>query len=89
MLGVLTVAISRSGMVEAQQHIRAIAYGVAAGGILFAILASLWIAARVSRPIEHLAARRRRGRRRQLGDAACRSARRATKLARWRAASIT
>jgi len=54
-LGVLTVAISRSGMVEAQQHIRAIAYGVAAGGILFAILASLWIAARVSRPIEQLA----------------------------------
>ncbi len=34
MLAVLTVAISRSGMVEAQQHIRAIAYGVAAGGIL-------------------------------------------------------
>jgi nitrogen fixation/metabolism regulation signal transduction histidine kinase len=42
-------------MVEAQQHIRAIAYGVAAGGILFAILASLWIAARISRPIESLA----------------------------------
>jgi len=54
-LAVLTVAISRSGMVEAQQHIRAIAYGVAAGGILLAILASLWIAARVSGPIEQLA----------------------------------
>ena len=54
-LAVLTVAISRSGMVQAQQHIRAIAYGVAAGGILLAILASLWIAARVSRPIERLA----------------------------------
>jgi len=54
-LAVLTVAISRSRMVETQQHIRAIAYGVAAGGILFAILASLWIAARVSRPIEQLA----------------------------------
>ena len=49
------VAISRSGMVEAQQHIRAIAYGVAAGGILLAIVFSLWIAARVSRPIEQLA----------------------------------
>jgi nitrogen fixation/metabolism regulation signal transduction histidine kinase len=49
------VAISRSGMVEAQQHIRAIAYGVAAGGILLAILASLWIAASISRPIERLA----------------------------------
>ena len=54
-LAVLTVAISRSGMVEAQRHLRAIAYGVAAGGILFAILASLWIATRVSRPIEQLA----------------------------------
>ena len=54
-LAVLTVAISRSGMVEAQQHIRAIAYGVASGGILLAIVFSLWIAARVSRPIEQLA----------------------------------
>jgi signal transduction histidine kinase len=54
-LAVLTVSISRSGMVEAQQHIRAIAYGVAAGGILLAIALSLWIAARVSRPIERLA----------------------------------
>ena len=54
-LAVLIVAISRSGMVEAQQHIRAIAYGVAAGGILLAIVFSLWIAARVSRPIEQLA----------------------------------
>jgi nitrogen fixation/metabolism regulation signal transduction histidine kinase len=54
-LAVLTVAISRGSMIEAQQHIRAIAYGVAAGGILLAILASLWIAARVSRPIEQLA----------------------------------
>ena len=55
-LAVLTVAISRAGMVEAQQHIRTIAYGVASGGILLAILCSLWIAARVSRPIEQLAA---------------------------------
>jgi signal transduction histidine kinase len=54
-LAVLTVAISRSGMVEAQQHIRGIAYGVATVGILLAILFSLWIAARVSRPIEELA----------------------------------
>jgi nitrogen fixation/metabolism regulation signal transduction histidine kinase len=54
-MAVLVVAIARSGMVEAQQHIRAIAYGVAAGGILLAILLSLWIAARVSRPIEQLA----------------------------------
>jgi signal transduction histidine kinase len=54
-LAVLIVAISREGMVEAQQHIRAIAYGVASGGILLAIACSLWIAARVSRPIEQLA----------------------------------
>jgi two-component system, NtrC family, nitrogen regulation sensor histidine kinase NtrY len=54
-LAVLTIAISRSSMVEAQQQIRAIAYGVAAAGILLAIVFSLWIAARVSRPIEQLA----------------------------------
>jgi signal transduction histidine kinase len=54
-LAVLLVSISRGSMVQAQQHIRAIAYGVAAGGILLAILLSLWIAARVSRPIEQLA----------------------------------
>ncbi|HEY2861014.1 MAG TPA: ATP-binding protein [Terracidiphilus sp.] len=54
-LAVLTVAISRESMVAAQQHIRAIAYGVASAGILLAIVFSLWIAARVSRPIEELA----------------------------------
>jgi signal transduction histidine kinase len=54
-LAVLLIANSRRGMVEVQQHIRAIAYGVAGAGILFAIAASLWIAARVSRPIEQLA----------------------------------
>lgn len=54
-LAVLTVAISRSGLVGEQQQIRAIAYGVAAGGILLAIVFSLWIAARVSRPVEELA----------------------------------
>jgi signal transduction histidine kinase len=54
-MAVLVVALARSGMVQAQTHIRAIAYGVAAGGILLAIAFSLWIAARVSRPIEQLA----------------------------------
>jgi Signal transduction histidine kinase involved in nitrogen fixation and metabolism regulation len=54
-MAVLTVAIARGGMVAAQQHIRAIAYGVAGSGILLAIILSLWIAARVSRPIEQLA----------------------------------
>jgi signal transduction histidine kinase len=54
-LAVLTVAISRSGLVAEQQQIRAIAYGVASGGIVLAIIFSLWIAARVSRPVEELA----------------------------------
>lgn len=54
-MAVLVVSLSRGGMVAAQQHIRAIAYGVASGGILLAIVLSLWIAARVSRPIEELA----------------------------------
>jgi signal transduction histidine kinase len=54
-LAVLTVAISRNGLVEAQRHIRSIAYAVAGVGILLAIVFSLWITARVSRPIEELA----------------------------------
>lgn len=54
-LAVLTVAIARSGLIAEQQQIRAIAYGVASGGILLAIVFSLWIAARVSRPVEELA----------------------------------
>ncbi len=54
-IAVLLIANSRRDMVEVQKHIRAITYGVAGGGILFAIAASLWIAARVSRPIEQLA----------------------------------
>ncbi len=53
---VLVVANSRRGLVELQQHIRAIAYSVAAVGILLAIAASFWIAARISRPVEQLAA---------------------------------
>jgi len=54
-LAVLTVAISRAGLVAAQVHIRAISYAVASGGILLAIVFSLWITARVSNPIEQLA----------------------------------
>lgn len=54
-LAVLTVALSRAEMVEAQQHIRAIAYTVATAGIVLAIAMSLWIAARISGPIEELA----------------------------------
>jgi signal transduction histidine kinase len=54
-IAVLLVANSRKELVEAQQQIRRIAYGVAGAGILFAIVASLWIAARVSQPVEQLA----------------------------------
>ncbi|HTV13188.1 MAG TPA: ATP-binding protein [Acidobacteriaceae bacterium] len=54
-LAVLVIAHSRRGMVEVQNHIRAIAFGVAGIGILFAVAASLWIAARISAPIEQLA----------------------------------
>ena len=54
-IAVLLVAISRAGMVKAQQEIRVIACGVAGVGILLAVVFSLWITARVSRPIEQLA----------------------------------
>ena len=54
-LAVLVVANARRNMVEVQRHIRDIAYGIAGLGIIFAVLASLWIAARISRPIEELA----------------------------------
>lgn len=54
-LAVLLVTNSRRGMIEVQDHIRAIAYGGAGVGILLAIAASLWIAARVSGLIEQLA----------------------------------
>lgn len=55
-LAVLVVANSRRALVELQQHIRAIGYGVAGVGILLTIIASLWITSRISRPIEQLAA---------------------------------
>jgi signal transduction histidine kinase len=55
-LAVLVVANSRRGLVELQQHIRAIGYGVAGVSILLAIAASLWITSRISHPIEQLAA---------------------------------
>ena len=54
-MAVLLVASSRKELTQALEHIRNLAYGVTAAGILFAILVSLWIAARVSRPVEQLA----------------------------------
>jgi signal transduction histidine kinase len=54
-MAVLLIANSRRELMEVQQHIRTTAYGVAGVGILLAIVISLWIAARVSRPVEQLA----------------------------------
>jgi two-component system nitrogen regulation sensor histidine kinase NtrY len=54
-LAVLVIANARRSMVEIQGHMRDIAYGIAGLGIIFSVLASLWIAARISRPIEELA----------------------------------
>jgi signal transduction histidine kinase len=53
---VLLVGASRRPTLELLQHIRAIAYAVAGGGILLSILASLWVSGIFSRPIERLAA---------------------------------
>lgn len=53
---VLLVGVSRRPVLELLQHIRSIAYAVAGGGILLAILASLWVAGVFSRPVEELAA---------------------------------
>jgi two-component system nitrogen regulation sensor histidine kinase NtrY len=54
-MAVLLVVNSRRELMAVQQHIRTTAYGVAGVGILLAIIVSLWIAARVSRPVEQLA----------------------------------
>jgi signal transduction histidine kinase len=51
----LLVGVSRRPTLELMQHIRAIAYAVAGGGILLAILASLWVSSVFSRPVERLA----------------------------------
>jgi signal transduction histidine kinase len=53
---VLLVGASRKPTLELLQHIRAIAYAVAGGGILLSILASLWVSGIFSRPVEQLAA---------------------------------
>jgi len=53
---VLLVGASRRPALELLQHIRAIAYAVAGGGILLSIFTSLWVSGIFSRPIERLAA---------------------------------
>ncbi|MBZ5704399.1 MAG: HAMP domain-containing protein [Acidobacteriia bacterium] len=56
LLGILLVGNSRRPYVELRQRIRSAALLVGGGGILLAILLSGWVAARVTRPVEQLAA---------------------------------
>ena len=56
LLGVLLLGDSRRTYVELKQHIQSAALLVGGGGILLAILLSGWAAARVTRPVEQLAA---------------------------------
>ncbi len=55
-MGVLLVADSRREYVELRQRILSVTLLVAGGGILLGILLSSWTAARVTRPVEQLAA---------------------------------
>jgi len=55
LIGVLLVGSSRRALVELVHHIRAVALTVGGFGILAAILISIWLAARVTRPVEDLA----------------------------------
>lgn len=55
-LAVLDIATSTSELVRTEQHIRSVALVVAGIGIVLAILISGWIATRVTRPVEQLAA---------------------------------
>ena len=56
LLGILLVGNSRRPYVELRQRIRSAALLVGGGGILLAILLSGWAAARVTRPVDQLAA---------------------------------
>ncbi len=55
-LGILLVGSSRRPYVEVKQHIQSAAMLVGGAGILLATLLSSWAAARVTRPVEQLAA---------------------------------
>jgi signal transduction histidine kinase len=54
-IAVLLIANERSELAAMQRHIRDTAFTVAGVGVLLAVGANLWIAARISRPIELLA----------------------------------
>ncbi len=56
LLGILLIGNSRRSYVELERHIRTTALVVGGSGILLAILLSSWAAARVTRPVEQLAA---------------------------------
>ncbi len=56
LLGVLLLGDSRRTYVELKQHIQSAALLVGGGGILLAVLLSGWASARVTRPVEELAA---------------------------------
>jgi signal transduction histidine kinase len=55
LLGVLLVGHSRRDLVQFLYDIRTVAFTVGGAGILLAILVSLWMAARFTRPVEQLA----------------------------------
>lgn len=55
LLGVLLVAHSRRDLVQFLYDIRTVAFTVGGAGILLAILLSIWLAARFTRPVEQLA----------------------------------
>jgi signal transduction histidine kinase len=60
LLGVLLVGSSRRPLIELQRRVVSTAMLVGGVGILVAVLASLWFAARVTRPVESLAEAARR-----------------------------
>ncbi len=60
LMGVLLVGSSRRPLVELQRQVLSTAMLVGGGGILVAVLASLWFAARITRPVVSLAEAARR-----------------------------
>ncbi len=56
LLGVLLIGDSQRSVVTLERHILWLAIGVAAIGIVFGLMLSWWVAARVTRPVQKLAA---------------------------------
>ena len=67
LMGVLLVGSSRRPLIELQRRVVSTALLVGGAGILVAVMASLWFAARVTKPVESLAVAARRV---ALGDLA-------------------